>query len=82
MQKRLDEIDGVAVHLSAGGACAWLALDEKSLPELQSLLEEQELTAMVIRGNTAPLWLGKRTARKIDSAIKRVFDPDEKFPSF
>jgi len=82
LQKQLDEIDGVAVHLSAGGACAWLAFKEENLPELQSLLGEQELTAMVIRGKTAPLWLGNRTDRKIDSAIKRVFDPDGKFPSF
>ena len=81
VQKKFDAIPELAVHLTAGGACAWLAGSKACIVKLEQALQEQELCAMTIRGQGTPLWLGRRPERGIDAAIKQAFDSVGRFPS-
>lgn len=83
MQATLDQQEECSVHLSAGGAFAWVTI---SKPETYARVDEDlrnlELGGLVVRGTTPSLWIGHRRNRAIDAAVKKVFDPDSRFPDY
>jgi glycolate oxidase FAD binding subunit len=83
MQARLDSPDVCSVQLSAGGSFAWITISNpENLSKVDDSLRSLELGGLVITGATPSLWIGHRPNRAIDAAVKKVFDPDSRFPDF
>src|SRR5207253_5170992 len=78
--RRVAILGGARLHLSAGGNVAFISLAQEQLALLDSLLREQRLSGMMLRG-TGPLWLGRIDRPKIAQAVKQALDADSRFPS-
>ncbi len=69
---RLAALDGTCAHISAGGNVAFVAAD--------SAKKITGACGMVLRGEDAPLWLGKPPNDPTLQRVKRALDPEDKFP--
>ena len=65
------------VEVSAAGNTVWVNSDEMS--RIDDILLKQQLTGLVHRGVSVPLWLGRKSDLKIDAALQAVFDPEHHF---
>jgi len=75
----LEDADAHTLQLSAGGATAYVATADPRA--LDRLLQTHDLSGLVLRGDTASLWLGTVPQRTIDAHLRKVFDPHARFPS-
>lgn len=83
LQAHLDSIKGCSTHLSGGGAFVWLSLStDESFQATDAALRSSGLGGLVIKGATPSMWIGQRPERAIDAAVKKVFDPESRFPTF
>ncbi|MEY2428242.1 MAG: glycolate oxidase binding subunit [Verrucomicrobiota bacterium] len=81
LAKALSPIEGVRLHVSAGGNVAFLSLpDVASVTVLDEHLRELGLPALCLRGN-APLWRGARNRPRIATDVKIALDAENRFPS-
>jgi len=69
------------LHVSAGGNAAFISAETASVPSLDRLLKELNLTGMMFRGD-GPLWLGEAPRTRIEEGIKKALDSENRFPSF
>ena len=77
---------GARVHWSAGFNVAFVALPVSvesgaTWNRLSNLLAEWGLTALTLDGEAPLLW-GARPDHRIETAVKRALDPDDRFPGF
>ena len=82
LQTALDSLDGVTTHYSVAGNVAGIFMSNAEIAgEVNDLLLSINLSGMTFIGNSdIPLWLGKKPATTISSALKTVLDPQNKFP--
>jgi glycolate oxidase FAD binding subunit len=81
LARALNSIEGVRLHVSAGGNVAFVSLpDAAPAAALDARLRELNLTALCLRGN-APLWCGARNRPKIATDVKIALDAENRFPS-
>ena len=81
LAKALNSIEGVRLHVSAGGNVAFVSLpDAAPVAALDERLRELGLTAMCLRGN-ASLWCGALKRPKIATDVKFALDAENRFPS-
>jgi len=74
-----DAIQPIAPHryYSVGGNVAWVATDD--LNALGKSLSEQELTGLVVLGETHTPILGKPIDNVLSGRVKHILDPENKF---
>lgn len=80
LEEHLDEQEARRRY-SVGGTVAWVA-GLGSLAGLDALLRELHLSGLVIRGNVAWPYLGVSKGQSFAARVKRVLDPDQRFPSY
>jgi hypothetical protein len=83
LDRALREV-GARVHWSAGFNVAFVAFPVSAESgatwnRLSNLLAEWGLTALTLDG-AAPLLWGARPDHRIETAVKRALDPDDRFP--
>jgi len=80
LHRALQSLDGVRLHVSAGGNLAFVAFPaSEQAAALNELLRNLSLSAVTLRGE-APLWCGTQPRPKIAQAVKQALDPQNRFP--
>jgi glycolate oxidase FAD binding subunit len=81
LAEAVQSLAGARWHLSAGGNVAFVSLGSTAQAgELDEHLRRLGLAGVSLRGD-GPLWLGSRSYRRIDEAVKEALDPVSRFPS-
>ncbi len=81
LNEKLRGIDGMLMHVSAGGNVAFVSLpSEKGADKLVEAVRDLGLPALGLRGNI-PLWCGAVARPKIAQAVKEALDPEGRFPT-
>jgi glycolate oxidase FAD binding subunit len=80
LHRALQSLDGVKIHVSAGGNLAFVALPaSEQVAALNELLRNLSLSAVTLRGE-AQLWCGIQPRPEIARAVKHALDPQSRFP--
>jgi len=76
----LEPIEGVRIHISAGGNMAFVSLPgAEQAPLLNQVLQTLSLSGVTLSGK-APLWCGTQPRHEIAQAVKSALDPENRFP--
>lgn len=73
---------GCEARITTAGNCTWIAFNEAHRDAVQSLLHSTGLRALVVRGESLPLFIGSTDSSNVQENIRRIFDPVNRFPSF
>lgn len=77
----VQSIDGIRLHISAGGNTAWIAAPSSATSVLDGNLRLLQLSGLTLRGE-APLKLGQWPETALAQRVKAVLDPANRFPLF
>ena len=73
---------GCRIRIAGAGNCAWVAATPEGFSQVQRGLASAGLNGLVIRGDGAPLFVPEPEISETQRAVRKVFDPDDRFPEF
>lgn len=77
----LQSVTGTSLHLSAASSVLWIAFDTSALDSVDQILYSASLAGMPVCGVSPIMWVGRRPALGMETAVKRAMDPQSTYPS-